>query len=193
MPGTDGLDQDIPRPLLSDTPNIETAVYAMLNALVPKVNLRFADSNARAAILPNPVSGTETYLVAEKRKEVFDGTSWIPMTPGQWIPLTLASGFVARTGSPAYRVVNGVLELRGTIEKSNGTPFTKGAAFTIFTLPSGVRPPAYRYFICATEFAADMHARVEVEATGGVTVIVPPSTGTGASWISLDVIRFSLT
>lgn len=197
MPLTDDYGQDVSYPVLGDTPNIETAFNGVVNGLVKRTTMRFADANERAATLSGltaPVAGMVTYLVAEDRLEVRmgDGT-WQPLTPGPWIPLTFGTGYVARTGSPAYRVVNGSVELRGTFQRTAGTAFTKGATFTPLTLPVGARPSTYRYFIARTEWAADLHGGVEVAPDGTINVGIPNSAGTAASWMSLDSIRFTLS
>ncbi|MFE5828733.1 hypothetical protein ACFQ8W_00430 [Streptomyces sp. NPDC056508] len=192
MPGVDDYDQNIPTPLLTDPPNIESAVGNSVAAMVPHLNMTFADANARSAAIPTPVAGMEVFLIAEARKELWDGSTWVSLTPGPWIPITPASGFEVRSGSPAYRIVNKNVELRGTIQRNGAVAFVKGAPFTLLTLPTEARPTAYRTFIAATTWAADMYARAEVASDGPVTVIVPNSTTTGASWISLDNIRYSL-
>ncbi|MEE1813613.1 hypothetical protein PUR59_00970 [Streptomyces sp. SP18ES09] len=193
---TDTYGQGITLPALTDAPNISLPADSM-NDILSQAVLRFASASTRAATLVGslaPVPGQVTYLASEDRYEarMGDGT-WQTISPGPWVSLTFASGYSARTGSPAYRIVNGSVELRGTVEKTPSAAFPKGTAFTILTLPTVARPPAYRYFAAATEFASHLYARVEVEPDGDVTVIVPTSTGTAASWVSLDNIRFSLS
>ncbi|MFI9123875.1 hypothetical protein ACIGW0_31540 [Streptomyces bikiniensis] len=192
MPGVDEFDQNIPTPLLTDPPNIESAVGNSVAAMVPHLNMTFADANARSAAIPTPVAGMEVFLIAEARKELWDGSAWVSLTPGPWVPITPATGFEVRSGSPAYRVVNKTVELRGTIQRAGGIAFVKNTQFSLMTLPTDARPPAYRVFIAATTWAADMYARAEVAPDGVVTVVIPNSTATGASWISLDNIRYSL-
>ncbi|WP_369147049.1 hypothetical protein [Streptomyces sp. R44] len=196
MPQQDNYGQDVSYPVLSDPPNIETAFDGVVNGLVNRSAMRFADANERAATLTGttaPKAGMVTYLVAENRLELRmgDGT-WQTLTPGPWVPLTFASGYEARSGSPAYRIVNRGVELRGTIQRAGGVPFVKDAGFQILTLPTEARPPAYRTFIAATEWAAAMYARIEAAPDGGITVIIPASAATGASWVSLDNMRYSL-
>ncbi|MEV6684445.1 hypothetical protein AB0N28_03720 [Streptomyces sp. NPDC051130] len=193
MPGVDDLDQNVPYPLLSDPPNIESAVGNLVNVAVPKLNMTFADANARAAAIPSPTPGMECFLIAEQRKEIYDGSTWVTITPTGWVPITFSSGYEARGGSPAYRIVNQCVELRGSARRVGGGAFTRGAAFVIANLPSIARPPAYRTYIAATEWAADLYARVEVEPGGNIVVIVAPtSTTTPASWVCFDGIRYSL-
>jgi hypothetical protein len=83
MPGTDRYGQNVPYPKLSDTPNIETAMSTLVNGAVGLTNMTFSDANARAAAISSPVRGMETYLIAENRKDIFDGTAWrqIPTSP----------------------------------------------------------------------------------------------------------------
>ncbi|MFE0647511.1 hypothetical protein ACFVZH_02825 [Streptomyces sp. NPDC059534] len=197
MATTDPYGQSISIAALTDAPNAAALAQGIADAVAPRTVMRFTSASVRAATLVGayaPVPGMITYLATEDRYEarMSDGT-WQTISPGPWIPLTFATGYSARTGSPAYRIVNGCVELRGTGEKTDTTAFPKGVAFTMLTLPVAARPPAYRYFAAATEFASHLYARVEVTPTGDVTVIVPTSTGTAASWVSFDSIRFSLS
>lgn len=197
MPTTDPYGQSINFASLTDAPDAEKLVHDLLDAAVSRLNMRFASAAARAAQLAGaaaPVPGMITYLVAEDRYEarMGDGT-WRTISSGAWVPLSFASGYAPRTGSPSYRLLGDSVELRGTIERTTAAPFAKGTALTIATLPVGARPAAWKYFPIATEWAADMYARAEVDTAGHVIITIPPSTATGASWASLDSVRFSLT
>lgn len=193
---TDSYGQTITIPALTDPPDISIIAGGM-DDIVSQTVLRFSSASVRNATLVGalaPVPGQITYLEAEDRYEgrMDDGT-WRTISSGPWVPITFASGYAAKTGSPAYRITGDVVELRGTMERSPVAPFVKGAAFTIATLPSAARPNASRYFVGATEFISfDVVARVEVAASGAVSVIIPPSSGTAASWLSLDSCRYSL-
>ncbi|MFF5451888.1 hypothetical protein ACFY40_11685 [Streptomyces sp. NPDC012950] len=197
MPTSDPYGQSINIAALTDAPDAETLAHGIVDAVAPRLNLRFASAAARAAQLVGaaaPVPGMYTYLVAEDRYDVrmADGT-WQALSPGAWIPLSFAAGYAARTGLPSYRIVNGSVEFRGTFQRSAGGAFTKGATFTIMTLPAAARPTSFRYFIARTEWAADMYGGVEVAIDGTVNVGIPNTAGTAASWMSLDAIRYSLT
>jgi hypothetical protein len=168
-----------------------------MDDIISQTVLQFASAAARAAALTGaaaPVPGMVTYLVAEDRYDarMADG-SWQAITPGPWVPLTFASGYTVRTGLPSYRIVNGAVELRGTFQRTGGTPFLKATTFTPLTLPAAACPTSFRYFTARTEVAADMYGSVEVAIDGTVNVIIPNSAGTAASWMALDQIRFSLT
>ncbi|MGW0468333.1 hypothetical protein ACWDX6_24160 [Streptomyces sp. NPDC003027] len=76
MPGYDAFEQKVPYPKLSDTPNIETAISALVNETVPLSNMVFDNANARATVVTQPVEGMETFLIAEGRKEIFYGGVW---------------------------------------------------------------------------------------------------------------------
>ncbi|MET9959325.1 hypothetical protein ABZ128_09585 [Streptomyces sp. NPDC006326] len=198
MPGVDGLDQNVPYPLLSDPPNIESATSNLVNAVVPKLNLAFADANDRAAVLPAPTAGMECFLIAEKRKEIFDGTSWVTMLPGGWVPLTFDAGYAAYiTTAPAYRIIDNSVELRGKVQKSGFTSFSPATAFRLSSLPTAIRPAQERTFIVATEWAADLFAWLTVQPNGNLTAVVPPTTGSPvaavARWLALDGVRYPLS
>lgn len=194
MAGSDSYGQNVPYPKLNDVPNAEIGFGGMANALAALSNMTFANANARAATLTAPVVGMETYLVAEGRKEYFDGTAWTTITPGQWKPITFGSGYAARSGSPSYRIVNGVVQMRGTLQRTGGNPFVPMTQLPIVTsLPAEARPTGSRWFIVATEWTNSIHARIEVNADGTMNAIVPEQTGTAPSWVGLDGVSFSLS
>ncbi|MFB7605301.1 hypothetical protein [Streptomyces gardneri] len=197
MPTTDPYGQSISVAALTDAPNAQMLAAGIVDAVAPRTVMRFTSASNRSATLVGaaaPVPGMITYLTAEDRYEArMADNTWQTISPGPWVPLTFASGYVAKTGSPGYRVVGDTVELRGTVEKSTPAPFTKGVAFTIATLPAAVRPSTWRYFVAATEFVSSfLYARVEVGTTGDITVIIPPGTATAASWLSLDSLRYSI-
>ncbi|MFE5658383.1 hypothetical protein ACFQ9H_19600 [Streptomyces sp. NPDC056517] len=197
MANPDPYGQGIQIAALADAPDAETLAHGIVDAVAPRLNLRFASAAARAAQLVGaaaPVAGMLTYLLAEDRYDVrmADGT-WQALSPGAWIPLTFASGYAARTGLPSYRIVNGSVEMRGTFQRSAGGAFSKGVTFTVMTLPAAARPTSYRYFLGRTEWAADMQGGIEVAPDGTVNVGIPNTAGTAASWMALDQVRYSLT
>lgn len=197
---TDAFNQGYNQATLGDAPNVQTLDNAA-TILVPRMVMRFASSAARAAVLVGaqaPTPGMVTYLISEDRLEVYQanagsGTAgWTPVTAGPWVPITFASGYVANTGDPAYRVINGCVELRGTVGTSSGGSLPVNALTPIATLPSGVRPPAYRYYMAATEWASAMYGRVEVHPDGTIQIAIPGGGSAAAAWISLDNVRYSL-
>lgn len=105
-------------------------------------------------------------------------TSWVGIAGG----VGYASGW-ADTGSPfpvgGYRRVGDVVELRGGVISSNSP------TSTIFTLPSGYRPPGTVGFPTAGSAA---YAQVNVLSTGVVELVA----GSAASDMHLDGIRFSV-
>ncbi|MGW6855805.1 hypothetical protein [Streptomyces xanthophaeus] len=197
MPGVDDLSQNVPYPLLSDPPNIEHAMSTMVDAVVPKLNMTFADANARSATIPSPTAGMECFLIAEKRKEIYDGTAWIPLTASGWIPLTFNTGYEPFEGSPAYRIVNQTVELRGSVKRTGFVPFPNATEIYLATMPTIARPPFERTFCIASEWSSDLYAWVRVHATGVIMAGVPPTNGVPSAQaprvLYLDPIRYSLT
>ncbi|MYW28313.1 hypothetical protein [Streptomyces sp. SID2119] len=201
MPTSDGYGQGVQYPVLSDAPNIELAFQTAVHSLASRSVMRFANANERSAVLKGqfaPVPGMVTYLIAEDRyyARMKDG-SWQPLTPEPWKPLTLKSGFVAESGSPGYRVMNGLVHLRGRIARTGNGRFTTGTEWTIANLPAAVRPSTWSYWVTPVEIGASIYfSQTKFEAsTGDITVVVPPgqtSTTNGLHWTGLDGCSYSL-
>ncbi|MEV4037720.1 hypothetical protein [Streptomyces umbrinus] len=201
MPKSDGYGQNVQYPVLSDSPNIETAFQTAVNGIVPQTVMRFANANARAAALINefsPRPGMITYLIAEDRYEgrMADNT-WQPLSPGPWQPLSLKSGFSVQSGSPGFRVVNGVVQLRGRLRRTNGGQFSTGTDWVFATLPEAVRPSTASYWVTPVEMGAGIYyGRTELSPTSGELLIQTPpgatSTTNGLKWTGLDGLSYSL-
>ncbi|MFF3312470.1 hypothetical protein [Streptomyces sp. NPDC002952] len=180
---------------------METALQTLVNGVVPLGTLRFANANARAAALIGdyaPRPGMITYLIAEDRYEgrMADG-SWQPLSPAPWQPLTLKTGFSVHSGSPGYRVVNGSVQLRGRIKRTNGGQFSTGTDWVFATLPADVRPATFSYWITPVEMGAGIYyGRTQLDSdTGELMIQTPPgatSTSNGLKWSGLDGLSYSL-
>lgn len=201
MPKSDSYGQNVQYPILADAPNIETAFQTMVNGVVPQTVMRFANANARAAALVGsfaPLPGMITYLIAEDRYEgrMQDG-SWQPLTPAPWQPLTLKSGYSVNSGSPGYRIVNGTVQLRGRIKRTNNGQFATGTDWIFATLPASVLPSTYSYWVTPVEMGAGIYyGRTQLNSdTGELMVQTPPgatSTTNGLKWTGLDGLSYSL-
>ncbi|MFF1625568.1 hypothetical protein [Streptomyces sp. NPDC058272] len=206
MPRSDSYSQGVQYPVLGDIPDIEIATQTLVNGVVPKLVMRFADANARAAALSGatkPVAGMITYLIAEDRWEgrQADG-SWLLLSDGTWQPLTFKSGYAAHAGSPGWRKkAGGGIELRGRIRKTSGGDLTdNGDVVPFATIPSSVAPAAYRFFLVPSKRVTvsgitRYTARIEVTTDGTLQYMVENGGGTGTSndpaWFGLDGVMFS--
>lgn len=195
MPTPDNYGQGVQLPVLADGPNAQT-IGTSIGSVVPQTVMRFASAAGRAAVLTGaeaPVPGMVGYLVAEDRFEGYtSGQGWVPLTPGPWIPLTLASGYVANDAAPAFRLINGSVELRGQIAKSDGTVFVNNTpGYVIANLGTGYKPADPFEGIGATELAINYYCRQQITPDGAITVYIP--TGGTPHWVGLDNIRFSTT
>lgn len=81
---------------------------------------------------------------------------------------------------PQFRRINGVVYLRGIIEKSSAVV----AGEAMFTLPVGYRPAKQAILVTISNSAL---SRVDVLSTGAVTIQIG-----NAIWISLDGCSFAL-
>ncbi|AKZ59163.1 hypothetical protein SAM23877_6118 [Streptomyces ambofaciens ATCC 23877] len=199
MPRKDLYGQGIQSPVLGDAPDIEEATKGIVDGIVPKTIMRFANANARSAALSGataPVPGMVTYLIAEDRFDRRDGDNvWRPLSPGPWKPFSFASGYSAHTGAPAYRIINGEVQLRGVVRRTNGADLVLNTETSLGTLPAEARPTAWRYFLAPTQFTnvsgvSYFSARIGVAPDGTINYIMPLKSS--SNWIGLDVVRFSL-
>ncbi|MDH6625734.1 hypothetical protein M2271_003545 [Streptomyces sp. LBL] len=205
MPRSDAYSQGVQYPVMGDAPDMEVATQTIVNGVVPKIVMRFADANARAAALSGstkPVPGMLTYLIAEDRWEgrQADG-SWLLLSDGPWSPLTYTSGHSAFAGSPGWRrKAGGGIELRGAVKANNGKLNDTGDAAHFASIPSVIAPASNRHFIVATSRATfsditRMTARVWADATGALWYFAESGGGQGTSaspaWFALDGIQFS--
>lgn len=205
MPKNDSYSQSVQYPVLGDSPDIEIGLSTLVNGLVPKAVMRFADANARAAALTGatkPVAGMITYLIAEDRWEGRQGDgSWLLLSDGAWQPFTYASGYSAQGGSPGWRKkAGGGIELRGLIKADSGKLNDGSDTVKCASIPSAVAPATSRYFIVGTSRSTisgvtRMTARVEVTSAGNLWYFAESLGGQGTvaspAWFSLDGIQFS--
>ncbi|WDM16734.1 hypothetical protein J3S85_37855 [Streptomyces lavenduligriseus] len=205
MPKTDTWGQSIQYPVLSDAADIEIALSTMVNGFTPKLVMRFANANARAAALTGatkPVPGMITYLIAEDRWEgrQADGT-WLLMSDGPWQPLSLISTYAANSGSPGWRKkAGGGIELRGTVKPKNGKLNDGPDALKFGSVPSSIAPAGSRFFTVPTTrvvISGVTHdtARLQVATNGDLLYMCDAGAGQGTTtsphWFSLDGVMFS--
>ncbi len=145
MTGIDDFQQNVPYPRLLDAPNAEQGFSSLVNGIVPRANMRFANAAARTAALPNPVAGMETYLIAEGRKEIYDGTAWRVYVPqGSWVDWTpewiLANGAMGTsTSAGRYRRTGTTIELEAKLTCGAGSSL--GDGYVAFRLPVPANAP----------------------------------------------------
>ncbi|MFB7114048.1 hypothetical protein [Streptomyces sp. NPDC056291] len=205
MPKSDSYSQGVQYPVLGDAPDIEVQLQTLVNGFVPRLVMRFADANARAAALTGttkPVPGMITYLVAEDRWEGRQAdNTWLLLSDGPWTPLTYSNGHGARAGSPGWRKkAGGGIELRGLIQ-SNGGKLNDGSEVIKFgAIPAAVAPGAIRHYIVPTNRTTTsgltrMTARVQIGTAGDLTYFAESGAGQGTvaspGWFALDGIQFS--
>lgn len=193
MPATDKYGQEIPYSLLTDAADAQQLGKGIADAAAGRSVMRFASAANRGATLAGdsaPQEGMVAYLKDADRLDYYDGANWNPLTPGPWIPFPVASGISYNSGSPAYRLVNGSVELRGTLRRTDGEGFAEATTTHVGTLPGGYWPAYYRYYVTATEWAAQLFARIEIDPTNGhVNALIQSGS---PHWICLDGISSSL-
>ena len=83
---TDDYGQGITLMALTDAPDLPKGISDLAAGTIPRGVMRFASASTRGAPLVGtyaPVEGMVTWLVAEKRLDVYDGTAWrqVPYFP----------------------------------------------------------------------------------------------------------------
>jgi hypothetical protein len=208
MPQFDAYGQQVPYPILADSPDIETAVGPAVESLVPRSVMRFASASVRGATITTPEEGMVTWLKDVNRLEVYDGTAWVAFAAGTslWTDLVLASGYTDSSGSnnnqgaAQYRVVNlfgeVALMLRGgvSIAYPSGDPANNGY-ITSTPLPGSARPSVNRTVpvACSAQNSANHALKLDVEPSGHLRLVGNSDTGQDKPpWCSLNGVLVSL-
>ena len=191
---TDSYGQGIPYLDYTDKPDQKALGEGIVSNLTPRSIMRFTDATSRGATITAPVAGMVTYLSTEDRYDGYtSGQGWVPLTPGPWNPLPFATGFQAFAGVPGYRLINGTVQLRGQVAKTDSTTFTSNGTtgYTIATLPSGFRPTYYAELAAAQELAGSYTCRMQVGTDGRIIAFV--ETDGSPHWVGLDGLSFPVT
>lgn len=140
-----------------------------VDVTIPNLRLesRIRDLEQRIADLER--GGTDRWHIVGASGEIPFGTGFRPYPGG-------TSTFYF---SPSFRRINGIVYLRGLIEKTSAIV----SGETMFTLPVGYRPILQAHMFVT--ISANALARVDIQSTGVVTIL-----SGNASWLSLDGISF---
>lgn len=192
MPTTDPYGQGIAIAALTDAPDASALAAALggLSGLTARCVMRFASASARSAALTGstaPVAGMTTWLIAEKRLDVYDGTAWVSQVPDL---VTSTSGAVAASGFSlvsfsAYKDGRSVLvNLTVTRTGSNINSDDQGniTDTDIATLPAAWRPPELIFGSVGDGFG---QGECSISTAGVVTVRAWSSNGPGSSTVGL--------
>lgn len=185
MPALDKYGQKIPYPVLSDVPNAETAFGGLTNSVVAQSNMVFANANERAANLPEPVEGMETYLVAEQRKEIYRNGTWQAFVTATkpWLNVTLATGYTAYGGAtvaPRVRQEGSIVYLEGRLKRTDNGNIPASNSIILGTIPLAYQPVGhYAEGFCSVSNATDGTPLARVEIWNGSA---PTDPGTIRYW-----------
>lgn len=98
-----------------------------------------------------------------------------------WTTLVLASGWTVNSGSPAWRIYDDHLEIRGTVNGAITTAWS-----TICTIPPAGRPSVIKRFTAAVSGTA---TGMQLTTAGALQV----QSASTASWVGMDGISIPLT
>lgn len=147
-------------------------------ALTRRANLYVGTSSQRTAFT-TAAEGVHWQDTNGDRKEfVRQAGAWVDTRPDTgWVAPSLPSGYTGLQGF-GYRVLNGVLYLRGRISRGSGNVET---GVTLFTLPPSARPSEYtRAAISSFSGTSAPAPYVAInETNGAVTIGVMGSGGSG--------------
>ena len=129
-------------------------------------------------------NGSLEIAMRYRSNNVWSDWSLIPVySDSKWKDISLVSGYVASENrTPQYKVSGNKVELRGQVEKSNGSA-VKG---TCAILPTAIRPSMNRIFQCADD--TYYGCRVAIVRDGTVQI----RTATNSTYVSLDGIFYYL-
>ncbi|WP_367129909.1 MULTISPECIES: hypothetical protein [Streptomyces] len=167
---------------------VDERVYALTQSV-------YANAAARAASPERAVPGKLAYLQAEDRMEIYTNGTWTPLSPGPWQPLPLPADVAAHGGNPRWRLVNGTIELSGSVERKDGKDFNVADSWLLAVLPPEARPKYMRSFICATSFNAVKNSSIRIDVTSGTDPYpgqLQAQVQSPVKWIYLDSIRFAI-
>lgn len=118
----------------------------------------------------NLSNGMVIFETDTKNVYIYNGLSWdlFNSVPGAWTAPTLLNSWV-NVGAPQqvaqYRKVGDMVQLRGSVKNGTATSGT-----TIYTLPTGFRPPTQHIFV--TLDGANAAGRFDVDTSGNVLIQV---------------------
>lgn len=129
-------------------------------------------------------NGSLEIAMRYRSNSVWSDWSLIPVySDSKWKDISLISGYVdSENRTPQYKVSGNKVELRGQVEKSNGSA-VKG---TCAILPTAIRPSMNRIFQCADD--TYYGCRVAIVRDGTVQI----RTATNSTYVSLDGIFYYL-
>ena len=129
-------------------------------------------------------NGSLEIAMRYRSNNVWSDWSLIPVySDSKWKDISLVSGYVASENrTPQYKVSGNKVELRGQVEKSNGSA-VKG---TCAILPTAIRPSMNRIFQCADD--TYYGCRVAIVRDGTVQI----RTAANSTYVSLDGIFYYL-
>lgn len=129
-------------------------------------------------------NGSLEIAMRYRSNNVWSDWSLIPVySDSKWKDISLVSGYVASENrTPQYKVSGNKVELRGQVEKSNGSTVSGTCAI----LPTAIRPSMNRIFQCADD--TYYGCRVAIVRDGTVQI----RTAVNSTYVSLDGIFYYL-
>lgn len=120
-------------------------------------------------------------------------TGWMPyvVSDGEWLDwgnptwktLPLASNRSTYTVTPMYKRTFGLVSIRGTLQRTEGT-FLTGVQYPVATLPAGYRPAVATTVPIASSYGGNPSYRMIIGTDGVLTVLG----GEDVSWVSVATV-----
>jgi hypothetical protein len=187
---------------------LATAVVANAASAIPAGNVTSKAwfVNEEGAILcttgtrPPHAAGRRCYETVSSggltivREILSDGTTW---WGGDWTTLTYNAGFTTNTAigeALGYRRnLDGAVELRGVVKKTDNSAFAAGSSTNISTVPAALRPTFDRHHVQVVQFGASGMPAAKLQVTGTTGVVsVTANSDVSFTWVNFAEFRYHL-
>ena len=182
MPTQDKYGQGVDIASLTDAPNAEALAKAIVDALLERSILQFADAAERDATLTSPVDGMAAYLAAEQIVTARVAGKWVVIgaSDSPWTKVSLTSGWSHNgnlNGDFEWRVVNmfgqKVIMFQGAIERASYPDPVPGSwTLTASPLPTWARPTTKKTITvpCSDLNSTRITLKMDVQTNGHLSL-----------------------
>ncbi|MDG9703824.1 hypothetical protein [Streptomyces sp. DH37] len=206
MPTTDDYGQGVNIAALTDAPNAETLAKNIVNAILRRSVLSYADAAERDATLTGalaPVDGQVAYLQAEQLLTARVAGAWVAIgsATSSWTTVNLVDGFAHdgnANGTVQYRRLNlfgeQSIQLKGALAVTYSPSIPNAGVFTAAPLPTNSRPTKLRTVTipCSDVDSTRITLKLDAQPGGHLKIYGTNSSDTRPPWIGFNGVFYSL-